>query len=134
MTQLKRFQDWIPGKTIQVPACWDCTHLFLDVTIGEVRCAAFPDGVPVDIRKGENRHTEPMPGDGGIQYEQLRDWPIAERPWDGCETCVHHHGDGTCAAYPKRIPMELLSRASDHTDPRPGQRPGFLYKSTDESR
>lgn len=34
------------------------------------RCAAFPDGVPEEIYSGRNPHTEPYPGDRGIQFEE----------------------------------------------------------------
>ena len=33
-------------------------------------CTAFPDGIPAEIVTGRNMHTEPYPGDGGIQYER----------------------------------------------------------------
>lgn len=32
-------------------------------------CAAFPDGIPVEIAYGNNDHTEPFEGDNGIQFE-----------------------------------------------------------------
>lgn len=35
-----------------------------------VTCDAFPDGIPEEIAYGDNDHTEPYPGDGGIQYER----------------------------------------------------------------
>lgn len=34
-----------------------------------VVCAAFPQGIPQEIAYGDNPHTEPYPGDNGIQYE-----------------------------------------------------------------
>jgi len=33
-------------------------------------CKAFPDGIPDEIAYGDNKHTEPYPGDNGIQYEE----------------------------------------------------------------
>lgn len=33
-------------------------------------CSAFPDGIPVEIAYGDNDHTKPYPGDGGILYEK----------------------------------------------------------------
>lgn len=32
-------------------------------------CAAFPNGIPKEIAFGDNPHTDPYPGDNGIQYE-----------------------------------------------------------------
>jgi hypothetical protein len=33
-------------------------------------CEAFPAGIPAAIATGANLHTEPYPGDHGIQYEE----------------------------------------------------------------
>lgn len=43
--------------------CWKCKHIRADYT-----CAAFPEGIPSDIWQGVN-HTEPFPGDHGLQFE-----------------------------------------------------------------
>jgi hypothetical protein len=37
---------------------------------GVVKCAAFPDRIPDAIWLQGNKHTEPFPGDHGIQFEQ----------------------------------------------------------------
>lgn len=34
------------------------------------QCAAFPEGIPLEIWKGKNDHTQPFEGDGGIRYEK----------------------------------------------------------------
>jgi len=33
-------------------------------------CRAFPNGIPNKIAYGDDPHTKPVNGDGGIQYEQ----------------------------------------------------------------
>lgn len=37
-------------------------------------CAAFPDGIPRDIRKGKVVHNKPYPGDRGIVYKQAAEF------------------------------------------------------------
>ncbi len=37
----------------------------------ERKCAAFPDGIPLQIWKGENDHTKSFPGDNGILFEPM---------------------------------------------------------------
>ena len=32
-------------------------------------CAAFPDGIPEELRIGPTEHTQPYPGDHGIRFE-----------------------------------------------------------------
>jgi len=49
--------------------CVFCKHLILD---GKERCAAFPNGIPVEIAAGKHDHTAPHPGDSGIRFESFR--------------------------------------------------------------
>lgn len=35
--------------------CFNCEHYLVGGT-----CLAFPDGIPVEIWKGQNRHEEPL--------------------------------------------------------------------------
>ena len=37
---------------------------------GRLRCAAFPDGIPVELLTGEIDHADAYPGDGGIRFEE----------------------------------------------------------------
>jgi hypothetical protein len=51
------------------------------------------------------------------------DWLPSARyeEWPGCRKCRHLHGL-RCAAYPRNIPLAILSGACDHMVPRPGDR------------
>lgn len=47
--------------------CYSCKH---KGDYGMFHCKAFPENeIPVEIILGDNRHTEPYPGDNGIQFE-----------------------------------------------------------------
>ena len=51
--------------------CTACRHFHADV---DRTCAAFPNGIPLEIWKAENGHRKPYPGDHGIRFE-----PISEK-------------------------------------------------------
>ena len=51
------------------PVCNGCRHLVRDYR--QRRCAAFPDGIPLEIWLGEHDHRRPYPGDNGIQFAEL---------------------------------------------------------------
>ncbi|GAB4514035.1 MAG: hypothetical protein Kow0047_25760 [Anaerolineae bacterium] len=51
------------------PICLYCTHYR-----GELRCDAFPTGIPDAIIFSEHDHRKPFPGDQGIVFE-----PVDER-------------------------------------------------------
>ncbi len=62
-------------KTFEIPiyssVCTLCRHL---QDIEAHRCLAF-DKIPDIIWLGDNDHTEPYPGDNGIQFEPVDDAP-----------------------------------------------------------
>ena len=46
--------------------CFHCRHIR---SVMAMTCDAFPEEIPMQIWLGANRHSEPFPGDHGIQYE-----------------------------------------------------------------
>jgi hypothetical protein len=50
--------------------------------------------------------------------------------WQGCLGCAHYRR-GRCAAYPKGIPIQIISGAVDHMVPRPGQVESILFEAMD---
>ena len=44
--------------------CLSCIRLHRDL----LRCDAFPEGLPENIRQGKFDHTEPYDGDHGVQF------------------------------------------------------------------
>ena len=58
---------------IYSPICTYCRHANVD---NARVCAAFPNGIPLEIWNGDNPHTSPYPGDHGIRFEPVS---ISER-------------------------------------------------------
>ena len=60
------------------------------------------------------------------------DWERSERfeEWKGCRMCVHWRA-ARCVAYPKAIPLIILSGEVDHLVPRPGQAGATVYEPID---
>lgn len=46
----------------------------------------------------------------------------------GCGLCKHNHRDGTCAAFPNRIPFIFLAGTYLHTKPIEGQTGDVVYE------
>jgi hypothetical protein len=65
-------------EPLDVPYCSFCKHFkdYLEVEpLGEIPyevpiCAAFPNGIPREIKPGGADHRKPWPGDNGIQFER----------------------------------------------------------------
>ena len=55
--------------TVAVPICYSCAHLY-DLAAEGMSCAAYPQGIPVQIIESEVDHRAPYAGDGGIQFVQ----------------------------------------------------------------
>jgi hypothetical protein len=47
--------------------CGICIHRRSEET--RFTCAAFPQGIPEKFLTGRAEHTQPEPGDGGIQFQ-----------------------------------------------------------------
>lgn len=54
---------------VKAPMCLDCKH-FHEEEETIFACAAFPKGIPLPITYNRVKHTEPYPGDNGIQFEE----------------------------------------------------------------
>lgn len=48
--------------------CETCVYAADPVDGEAATCKAFPTGIPEMILRGENDHTQPIPGDHGILY------------------------------------------------------------------
>jgi hypothetical protein len=46
----------------------------------------------------------------------------------GCPICKHYSFDGTCTAFPDRIPMMFLSGERGHTEPIDGQQNDMIFE------
>ena len=46
----------------------------------------------------------------------------------GCKYCQHFRFNGTCAAFPDKIPLDIVSGATKHTKPLPNQKNSIVYE------
>lgn len=50
--------------------CFICAHLFHNENL---KCKAFPKGIPSAILSREHNHEKPYPGDNGIRFQPIPD-------------------------------------------------------------
>jgi hypothetical protein len=65
-----RIRD-VPAEVVGI--CHLCEHFDPTAEGRGMRCRAFPDGIPIEIRIGSVDHHRPYPGDHGIQFKQRSD-------------------------------------------------------------
>lgn len=51
--------------------------------------------------------------------------------YKGCPRCLHYRFDGTCKAYPDRIPLPIASAQVEHTKPLFGQTNDIIFELRD---
>lgn len=70
--QAETEQENLDGKWGDIPTayfksgvCVGCVHKHS----GKNACDAFLNGIPLEIARGDNDHSQPFVGDGGIQFK-----------------------------------------------------------------
>lgn len=71
-------ENALDDRELSIPVfssvCSFCRHSNNDP---ERTCAAFPEGIPMEIWMGSNKHIASYPGDHGIQFDLADVVPIA---------------------------------------------------------
>ena len=57
---------WQDGE-LDISQCFNCAHL-----LGNKRCVAFPDEIPMQIRTNEHDHRKSYPGDNGVLFKEFK--------------------------------------------------------------
>lgn len=58
--------------------CYKCRQRKNVVEVEVPSCKAFPDGIPLEVWRGEHEHTKPYPGDNGIMFEPWTEEDLIE--------------------------------------------------------
>ena len=58
------------GDRAKEISCLDCKHFDLG---NWGTCKAYKDGIPFEIVSGELSHTDKLPNDNGIRFEEIKD-------------------------------------------------------------
>lgn len=98
-------------KRLMIP-CDICKHYR-----GEIKCDAFPHGIPDEIYFLGFDHRKEYPGDNGIRFE----------PKQSCYYCENYIGNKKCLAFKKGIPEVILLGKFDHRNEYPGDK-GYRFK------
>lgn len=129
----------VAGEMFGTLQCDLCLHLRPPRS-----CAAFPDGIPIDVMVGNIDHTKPVLGDHGIRFrsKEEREYVVVQ---SGQATPEHFYGIGhlspTCSLCVRlkrgadrpqceafdTIPMAIWVGANDHTAPYDGDH-GLRFK------
>jgi hypothetical protein len=59
-----------PAEVVGI--CHRCRHLDRTPEGEGMRCNAYPEGIPIEIRIGILDHRRPLSGDHGIQFRERR--------------------------------------------------------------
>lgn len=54
-----------------VPRSQCAACLYLVASLGNWHCDAFPDGIPVEVKRNGLDHRQPIDGDHGVRFEAL---------------------------------------------------------------
>jgi hypothetical protein len=112
------------------PVCSFCRHFRWEIE-GET-CAAFPDGIPLEIWVGAHTHQQPFPGDNGVRFAPEPGLKITSPPIDPngpppipdigpvCGAGRHLIGFRRCRALDGEIPLEIWLARNTHRQPYPG--------------
>lgn len=66
-----------------IPQCTLCSHYRRPAVTGGLKtCAAFPEGIPVEIWENRVDHREPYAGDNGVRFQAVEGFRHPLSPYD----------------------------------------------------